>query len=164
MRNFAVGTMVVYFTLGILPNWASNVSFEYIGCFKDDRNRDLDGHVSYFREDLTASVCISVCLRLNFAYAGLQYSYECFCGDSYGKHGPLKESSCSSYCRGNADEMCGGVWANSIYSLKTEMTTELTLLIFNTPVTRPSLAAEDTPRSPERKSLSSSSSSSSYRR
>ena len=46
----------------------------------------------------------------------LQSSNWCFCGNSYGKHGILKESECNRLCSGDTSEVCGGGWKNSIYA------------------------------------------------
>jgi len=44
-------------------------------------------------------------------------SEECFCGDSYGKFGPVNNITyrCNTICEGNSNEICGGGSANSIY-------------------------------------------------
>ncbi len=46
---------------------------------------------------------------------GLQYSTYCFCGNSYGKHGPV--TGCGMKCGGSL-EMCGGSSHNSVYQLR----------------------------------------------
>jgi hypothetical protein len=40
----------------------------------------------------------------------------CFCGNSYGKYG--QAANCDMKCSGNAGEICGGSFANSVYSIK----------------------------------------------
>lgn len=45
-----------------------------------------------------------------------QYSWQCFCGDTYDRHGPLNEGSCNAQCSGNRSEICGGDFAISVYS------------------------------------------------
>jgi hypothetical protein len=92
----------------------------YLGCFKDQgqilsaKGRDLDG----LRQDdpgLTAARCVEICRNRGFAYAGLQNGKQCYCGNSYGRLGRV--ANCDMPCSGNAKEMCGGWWANSIYSV-----------------------------------------------
>ncbi len=52
-----------------------------------------------------------------FLYAGLQNSNQCFCGNSYGEHGAAPIEDCKSECKGNSEQICGGSWRNSIYSV-----------------------------------------------
>lgn len=49
------------------------------------------------------------------AYAGLQQSKYCHCGDTYGTYGESLEQDCSSTCSGNVFQKCGGVMQNSVY-------------------------------------------------
>ena len=88
-----------------------------LGCFRDqgDPNgtggRDLNGH-AFNGPNMTGAVCRAECARRGFAYAGTQYSTWCFCGNQYGKSG--EASNCNMPCAGNAQEICGGAWANSV--------------------------------------------------
>ena len=41
-------------------------------------------------------------------------SSACFCDNSYGSYGTA--SNCNSACQGKSSEICGGGWANSVYS------------------------------------------------
>ncbi len=104
------------------PNYPPN----YLGCFKDKgdasnlknlTNRDLNGtHLS--KNNMTVRDCRFECGRKGFKYAGLQYSSQCYCGNSYGKYGKLKDQNCSSLCCGNPTKICGGSWANSVYKAR----------------------------------------------
>ena len=93
----------------------------YLGCFKDQgdpsgtRGRDLSGYV-FSSPRMTVSLCISECRRRGFAYAGVQYGSQCFCGNSYGKYG--RANNCDMPCSGNRSQICGGFWANSVYSTR----------------------------------------------
>ncbi|XP_060066628.1 xylosyltransferase 1-like [Ylistrum balloti] len=88
----------------------------YLGCFRDNMQiRDMRFHKE-FPEDNTPTKCINLCILLGFTYAGLQYSKECWCGNSYGAHKMEEEERCSSRCPGNTVQKCGGFLANSIYS------------------------------------------------
>ncbi len=90
----------------------------YIGCFKDRGNpsgtqgRDLDGFM-YGSKEMTPKMCIDICARKGFKYASVQYSSQCFCGNSYGKYGPA--NNCDMKCSGDPSKICGGFWANSVY-------------------------------------------------
>jgi len=103
---------------GVGPGPATTVP-QYLGCFKDQGDpggtsgRDLSGAV-WQDGKMTIESCQAYCGQRNFAYAGVQYSTWCFCGNSYGKYG--QANNCDMKCGGNPNEICGGSWANSIYS------------------------------------------------
>ena len=48
-------------------------------------------------------------------YAGFQAGDQCFCGNKYGSLG--EATNCDQKCSGNADEICGGDMANSVYEV-----------------------------------------------
>ena len=87
----------------------------FLGCFKDSNNRDLSGF-SFKSPRMTKKLCMDTCRGKGFKYAGLQYSQQCFCGNSYGKLG--KSDNCKMPCSGNKGEICGGSWANSVYRVE----------------------------------------------
>lgn len=86
----------------------------YLGCFKDQGKRDLDGH-TFYDGKMTAQLCVSTCRDKGFSYAATQYAGHCFCGNKYGASGPA--TNCDTKCTGNRDEICGGTWANSVYKV-----------------------------------------------
>lgn len=87
----------------------------YVGCFKDAPERDLVRETYTITNEMTVDMCAARCRQSGFAYAGLQAGNQCFCGNSYGKFGP--SNGCALKCLGNQNQVCGGDWANSIYSL-----------------------------------------------
>lgn len=52
-----------------------------------------------------------------YKFMGLQYSQECFCGDTYyTEDAPaLATDTCFMPCVGDVGTTCGGPWANSVY-------------------------------------------------
>jgi hypothetical protein len=89
----------------------------YVGCFADTASRDLAGHT--FRSDqMTIEACTRQCREEGYAYAGLQFSSHCFCGNQYGQHGRAPEAECSMPCSGDNSQTCGGAWRNSIYEAR----------------------------------------------
>jgi hypothetical protein len=75
---------------------------------------------------ITPSFCESVCgARHQYKYFGLQYGMECWCGNSYGKHGQLVEvdgsdaKGCVTPCSGDPSIKCGGENLNSVYEITT---------------------------------------------
>jgi len=97
------------------PSAATAVAANYIGCFKDQGKRDLDGH-TFYDGKMTSQLCVSTCRDKGFSYAATQYAGHCFCGNKYGASGPA--TNCDTKCTGNRDEICGGTWANSVYKVK----------------------------------------------
>jgi hypothetical protein len=85
----------------------------YVGCFADAEARDLTGYGAP-SDTNSPEECMETCYDLGFAYAGVQYSSWCFCGDSYGKLGPAE--NCDMTCVGDQDETCGGAWANEVWA------------------------------------------------
>ena len=67
--------------------------FTYMGLFTDKKPRDLPNKVGNVNEKNTfsdAAKCHVMCK--DYKYFGLQYFGECWCGNSYGKHGEKKEN------------------------------------------------------------------------
>jgi hypothetical protein len=93
----------------LLPTLASA---KYVGCFADKSERDLTGY--HYSGKMTNAICIAECKKRGFKYASTQYSSHCFCGNSYGRYGISKK--CDYKCTGNKGEVCGGYWANSVYT------------------------------------------------
>jgi len=102
------------------PQLSVQPSYSYIGCYKDKgdplglQGRDLNGYI-YQSDDMTIQMCSNICNQKGFKYAGVQYSKFCFCGNSYGKYGVA--DNCNMACSGDQNQICGGSWANSVYSL-----------------------------------------------
>ena len=48
---------------------------------------------------------------------GLQVGKQCFCGNSYGKHGLSDVEDCNYLCSGNPKEISGGSGINSVYAI-----------------------------------------------
>jgi len=98
----------------VAPPAAVVAGASYLGCFKDQGKRDLDGH-TFYDGKMTTQICVAACRNAGFAYAATQYAYHCFCGNTYGAHG--RSEACNARCTGNKDEVCGGTWANSVYKV-----------------------------------------------
>jgi hypothetical protein len=63
-------------------------------------------------------LCNDLCR--GFHFFGVQFGYECFCGDDYGNQGgKAPENQCDLPCHGDSSIMCGGANHNSIYAVKT---------------------------------------------
>ena len=76
--------------------------------------RDLDpSYVS--NNTATVEWCLMRCKTLGKRYAGVQNEDECFCGNSFGRYGTGLPSTCTSLCKGNSAQTCGGQWRNEVY-------------------------------------------------
>lgn len=64
--------------------------FEYVGCFRDKTDdRDLPFRKSRYQLNDCALACGG------FSYFGRQFNGECWCGDSFGKHGQAADEECA---------------------------------------------------------------------
>ena len=59
---------------------------------------------------MTHEICVHHCYDQGYLFAGTQYGEECWCGNSYGKHGA--SSSCDMPCTGDPFQNCGGSRSN----------------------------------------------------
>ncbi|VDI47438.1 Hypothetical predicted protein [Mytilus galloprovincialis] len=70
-------------------------------------------------DNMTVEMCVQLCMGNR--YLGLQYSFECFCGDSWNNsdvYNETNDSECNLECQGNSSQICGGDWRNSVYQYK----------------------------------------------
>ncbi|XP_071965695.1 uncharacterized protein [Antedon mediterranea] len=126
-RRHNVTEYVFYiFLLMLLSNEGSVTGISYLGCFKDASSRAMPAAFTE-NNDMTIEFCIQYCNGLGHLYSGLQYYRQCFCGDeTYNNLGQMPESDCNCPCDGNAQQICGGGWRNSVYySGNQETTTKL---------------------------------------
>ena len=64
----------------------------------------------------TIETCIRKCMRKNFAFAGVQYGGQCWCGNTLPGAGDRRPSSeCNNPCSGDENQMCGGGLRNNVY-------------------------------------------------
>ena len=88
----------------------------YIGCYGDGAagySRALDGSEYTDDNSMTAALCYSLCQADGYTYYGTEFGSQCFCGDSYDAYG--ESTACTMACTGDADEVCGGDRALSVY-------------------------------------------------
>lgn len=91
--------------------------FTFVGCFRDDSNRDLQmgpGPGGPF----TPTTCNSACSALNLPYFALQFGgADCWCSDSYSTpaatYPPIAESDCQRDA--SFPPLYGGPWANAVF-------------------------------------------------
>ncbi|KAI0813023.1 copper radical oxidase [Xylaria sp. FL0064] len=99
-------TLVVYkppsaLTEGLPDNW------EYYGCVVDAIDNRTLPWMSIDEQNATIEACIAGCSRFGYSAGGVEYGYQCFCGDI----APVtnaSESDCTVACPGDPEHLCGG--------------------------------------------------------
>ncbi len=85
----------------------------YVGCYTDSSTRALPTQLAW--SNATVETCVAAAKAKNLAYAGLQYSGECWAGNTLG-YDLVSDSDCNMKCSASSSETCGGSWRNSVYS------------------------------------------------
>ncbi|PAA60591.1 hypothetical protein BOX15_Mlig004080g1, partial [Macrostomum lignano] len=107
------------FTTGIELERPSAPGMKHMGCFVDSRKRDLPKLAA--TGDMSVLKCRLKCKRLGYRYFGVQFAKQCWCGNSYGKHGKRSQIECRMQCTGDKANYCGNSWRNDIYSTGIEL-------------------------------------------
>ena len=82
-----------------------------IGCYSDSPDRDLPAYMG----DTSNDNCATLCRQRGYKYMGRQWTQQCFCGNSFGKHGG--SGSCGDV-GGNCNIKWAGFyggWTNCVY-------------------------------------------------
>lgn len=97
-----------------------------LGCFRDDNVRDFIPLPAGGGGSMTNASCRAACAKEGYRYAGTQFGSQCNCDNSYPSYG--ESNACTSPCAGNASEICGGSFANTVWDLqaKAEQTINFT--------------------------------------
>lgn len=61
-------------------------------------------------DEMTNEMCAQFCFDHDYAYAGTEYYYECWCGNILAEGGvkATDQSDCNMPCTGDGDQACGG--------------------------------------------------------
>jgi hypothetical protein len=90
--------------------------WRFLGCHMEPNGkRGVNGGVINM-DNLTPSRCMQWCQERRFKYAGVQFSTQCFCGNSYK---PNLVTGCNSPCSGDKKQKCGGEYRNMVYTMDT---------------------------------------------
>ena len=88
---------------------ASSVTWNSLGCYTDDtvsRILQVSGSTS---TSLTIPTCQARCHTLGYAYSGVEFGTECWCGSGLNAaQTKASDSDCSMACSGNSATKCGG--------------------------------------------------------
>lgn len=95
-----------------------NEAFDLAGCYREPTSggRALQtlGRAS---NEMTVALCLTVCA--SYEYAGLEYSRECWCGNTLSVNAlPVPQTECKNLCVGNPNEYCGSGGRLSLYRKK----------------------------------------------
>jgi hypothetical protein len=69
---------------------------------------------------MTPRACTASCEALSFKYAGVEYSGECYCGNTIQNDAAPATSGCDMTCNGNRTEICGGSNRINLYEFGLE--------------------------------------------
>lgn len=98
---------------GIPAGWSD------LGCFTDNggaRTLGTQQEVPGGYTNMTIEGCLGVCTNQGYAYGGVEYSQECYCGNAILNGGACADqSSCYMPCKGNTAETCGGPNRLNVY-------------------------------------------------
>ncbi|KAI5923224.1 hypothetical protein F4810DRAFT_211741 [Camillea tinctor] len=84
-----------------------NGTWTYSGCYTDV-GRTISA-ASTTSAEMTVEACLLFCDDKDFAYAGTEYSSECYCGNNLATGATLvNDTECTMGCSGNQTEACGG--------------------------------------------------------
>ena len=66
---------------------------------------------------MTVNKCLTQCAERGFAYAGLEYKFECYCSKRPPPYAKVDDGRCNIPCAGKADDSrsCGGSAVLSVY-------------------------------------------------
>ncbi|KAK4158470.1 putative fungistatic metabolite [Chaetomidium leptoderma] len=91
-------------------------AWEYEGCYVDVPGRTINGASYADGADMTIEACLAFCTSKGFAYAGTEYSVECFCGSGLAATADkVADSVCNMPCSGDATQPCGAGSRLSIF-------------------------------------------------
>eukprot|EP01064_Diplonema_japonicum_P039206 TRINITY_DN977_c0_g5_i1.p1 TRINITY_DN977_c0_g5~~TRINITY_DN977_c0_g5_i1.p1 ORF type:complete len:2288 (+),score=451.00 TRINITY_DN977_c0_g5_i1:87-6950(+) len=91
---------------------------EVMGCYKDSGSNRRLPVLAWDHDDTTQEACIESCRHNNYAFAGLQFGRQCFCGNTLSTSTRTADSECNTPCSGMTSENCGGPLRNWVINLE----------------------------------------------
>ncbi|TCD62163.1 hypothetical protein EIP91_007269 [Steccherinum ochraceum] len=90
----------------LLPGWTN------VGCIVEGTtSRALTGATYTDAVGMTLNTCAAFCANKGFTYAGIEWSQECYCGNTLtggASTNTVSGDQCSNACAGNQYQTCGG--------------------------------------------------------
>jgi hypothetical protein len=97
-----------YEQLSTVPKWTGQ-------CVKDRRSRVLPVDFGS-SSDNSPQYCRKKCRSQEYAFSGVEYGRQCFCGNTPPAQSELvADSQCSYKCPADSTSKCGGSWRLNIY-------------------------------------------------
>ncbi|KAL2353083.1 WSC domain-containing protein [Cryomyces antarcticus] len=81
-------------------------SFISIGCYNDTVGSRAFSVEPAAGNTMTIELCAAACA--SYAYFGVEYGVECYCGNQIASGSVNMATGCSMACGGNSSELCGG--------------------------------------------------------
>lgn len=78
----------------------------YLGCASEGNGIRALGGSSTTSNSMTIQACASFCSA--YALFGVEYSSQCYCGNSLASSSVLNVTGCNMYCSGSGSQLCGG--------------------------------------------------------
>ncbi|KAK5990459.1 WSC domain-containing protein [Cladobotryum mycophilum] len=102
---------------GICPTQPGTIGqFQWYGCYTEGTNTRALNSKTYADDGMTLETCASFCA--GYTYFGVEYSRECYCGNSLSAGSVVAASTdCSMICAGANCDYCGAGSRLSVYSL-----------------------------------------------
>ncbi|KAM0253586.1 hypothetical protein ACHAQJ_007214 [Trichoderma viride] len=89
--------------------------YNWYGCYTEGTSARALASTTYSDDGMTLESCATFCA--SYTYFGVEYSRECYCGNSFSAGSKLTTSSdCSMTCAGNDCDFCGAGSRLSVYS------------------------------------------------
>ncbi|KAI0441112.1 copper radical oxidase [Xylaria telfairii] len=82
-------------------------SWEYYGCVVDAIDDRVLPYMSDNIQNATIEACIAGCSQFGYNAGGIEYGYQCFCGDA-GAVTNASAADCNIACPGDPNHLCGG--------------------------------------------------------
>ncbi|KAI0102622.1 copper radical oxidase [Nemania sp. FL0031] len=82
-------------------------SWEYYGCVVDAIDDRVLAWMSENQQNATIEACIAGCSQFGYNAGGVEYGYQCFCGDIQNVT-TSSETDCNIACPGDPHHLCGG--------------------------------------------------------
>lgn len=93
--------------------------YQYQGCYVDTVSPRTFCGYSFTSSSMTAATCAAECYNRGFAYAGVEYSSECYCNSTPPTTSEVDDAECSMVCSGDSAHTCGGGARLGVYKSST---------------------------------------------
>ncbi|TDZ74316.1 WSC domain-containing protein [Colletotrichum trifolii] len=92
--------------------------WKYYGCRTEPPNARALGAATFGADDMTIEKCTTFCGNGKYTYAGLEWSRECWCGNTFTTgSNPAPQTDCTMTCTGNKFQYCGEGNRLSVYTI-----------------------------------------------